>query len=288
MARSKKDSEAIARDIKANPPQMKTLERENFTISELLGELIEQRKLSYEDVGNLMGMSGYGVGRLMRHDVENADVNKIIELCHNLKWPIQKVVYANAISAIKPDKMAVLDQKMLTEQRQEEPPHAPGYLKIYKDINIPMESFPSGDDVDGKRMAAASRSREVMEYVGAEVDDSYEDTLYTAMQGGHMAEGGPNDNIIPDGAYMCVRLKKDKDIRSGSLVFAQVNDTNATAYMYYYRETEIGFIEEFIPNSRHAALRLVTQYISDSQALDSKRIIFGVVERLISVDIKNP
>jgi len=241
---SKRAAQMTYEEVLQNPPWPKALEQEEFTIPDLLMELVEETGMSYQDLGKLLGgMSMYQAGRVARGDIPFTTNKRITHLATKTGWPFHRLLIANAKGELdqrskgdgkkkKPDKELQKDLKLLEKAAKKQSPQLKeGEVRVHGDIVVPKQAWPKGFDINGKLEAMRQFSTEIitMPPVPFELE---ENEMLVQMHGTHMMNAKVPKHFIQDGSYLLVRAMRDQDIDNNDLVYAQLGRARATVYLF--------------------------------------------------------
>lgn len=284
MAR-KKHIRSIDELIK-DKPRFQSVQRPDFTIPDLLNEIIEKTGATYEELGELLGMSGTHIGRIVRKRIPYLKEENLTTLVKAFDLPFERVVYANAISRFSNKDLAEATRGGRQLEAGRIKPQTKDAITAHLYVKLGYRDWRLADSNEEKVHLLQECSMEEQARVGWRLVQSEEpDTVYIRHQGIHMQSSTTRNHIIPENAIVEVQLMDPKSIRAGDVVFVQLRDEFATSYVYQPGAEGTDEYEEYHPINKNFPVHVMASRKGVDPPLSEQRIIIGRVNRIVDYSL---
>lgn len=285
-------NESTAINISDIKVDITCVHKPDFTIPELLKEIMAKSGLTQKELGDFLGLGLTQTRRVITAETPYLDETNLQTVIDALQLPFQATLYANASGryskrAGKPPEghnPAVIQEIMSAPRATDERTDNRGSDKaeVFASIQIKdigRAALPSAD------LMALIREGGAREYLTLDRDLSRwtgEKFFLARHQGMHMVSGDISQGIIPDRAVIEVERVSKGDLRKKDVVYVQIgSDDVATSYVYSWDITDNGIIESFEPWNQNSPTRICIEAKSGGPSLNDQRIIFGKVTRIV-------
>ncbi|HYW93859.1 MAG TPA: hypothetical protein VFA95_15590 [Gammaproteobacteria bacterium] len=228
--------------------RLDTFDKGDFSLAQILDELHQAHRQSLSDIAMLMGVSTNALYRVRRGRTAAMEVAPLVRLCCAYGLPCAPIYYQNALSPLNPSQRAALRLPETAElfdsdgraravriaggsHHDSDKRAAP--VTVLFDVLLAASDFPRFAQADLRERARilgdASLSREVRSPGWRPLDGR----IYVDMQGNHMLDRFRKAPNIPPGAVVEIEpFRPGEPPANGEIVFAQVDETPATCYLY--------------------------------------------------------
>jgi len=293
MARRKTGALTIEELIE-DPTVLKSTKAQDVSLKDVIIEIIDLTGFGYDKLGEVVDLSGTTIGRIVRGDIPSIDEDNLLKIIKTFNLPFKSLIYSNALARVSdPEILGTLSPVQgapmdLFGSASETVDEEHGEIRVLEYVRLNTKEYNEAEGIKDKIQLINRDTSFSINRLGQIMPVSRENVIYIRHLGLHMVSSKVNQKIIQDKAVVEIEVVPEDQIRSGDVVFAQLEAEWATNYIYRKQESSDGIIEQFRPANPSFPLRNITHvYTNNAKPLKDRRIIIGRAIRIVDYDLQS-